>query len=177
MWHIPSTAHRVHSPEKNIHFHSQLKNARVRAAPVSPQSPMRSPSLLPISPLPQFRRPSMTQLGPGRERKKEREKLVCSLGWDIPHCSFTQGLCNADGSRDVALQRPWEARALSSPQWLPRSNLIMQALCLRKDTQTGRQMGRQGDQQTDRETRITDRQGYQQTELLTEGQINRQRQI
>ena len=138
----------------------------LRGAPVSLQSPLCSPpSLRPLSPLPQFRRPSMTQFGPSERARGAVERQECFEGWDIPHCSFTQALCNSGWrSRDVALQQPWEAKVLSPPQWLPSCNLIMQASCIHNNLQT--------DGWTDRKKRKTEETWKRQArQLETERQL------
>lgn len=159
MWCISSAAYRVVFPPKKPPFSEQScewEELRFLFNPLC-VPPL---SLRPLSPLPQFRRPSMTQFGPAREREGAGERLECFGGWDIPHCSFTQALCNADGSRDVALQQPWEAKALSPPQWLPRSKPDYASPVLtqqRTDGQADGRTGRSTDRARDRWKRRAER--------------------
>lgn len=121
------------------------------SAPVSPQTPLCSPippPSLPTAPVPEAQHDPVW----ASKRAWGSGRLECFEAWDIPHCSFTQALCNTYWSRDIALQKPWEAKALSPPQWLPLCNLIMQAPCLHNNTQMDRQMERQRDRQTGQQT-------------------------
>lgn len=97
----------------------------------------------------------MTQFGPAREDEGAEQER----GWNVLRAEtflivHSHRLYVTTGSRDAALQQPWEAKALSPAQWLPRSNLIIQGPPLtQQNSQTDIQYEARRRQQTNKSIR------------------------